>query len=739
MWKKISSIVVSAAIFISCFASYFVAANGFQTNITGWKACEGNWEETEAGYRGSSGYPSLAISDQQVNASTIFKYSGTIGTGDGGLSIIQNKDNWNNDVIYQFNVSGTTASIFRFAPEGGSTIASAEIASSSEYFLEVSCNGAGVITFQVNGNIVGTLTDTNLIGYLGLRLWDQSLTFNNLMYTAGSAFDTNMPGWTGADSCTWERNADGFACTTWSGKHAARSNVVIDGSKSFVYEVSGQKPADGYGAGIAFGVTDVHNLNGIEFNRDGAFYFPALSEGQWSTWYEGGENLTKEQLDAASFTLRFEYNAEERSAQVFLNGRLMKSMANIDINRIKGNLGFYGEESTLLYTKAIYTELLPDSTELETNLSWTIPEDGGVWVLTKEGYRNVAEGYEGRNTLQSNVVVDGTKSFTYELLASYSGYGLGLAFDVTDSKNFSAIEINRDGGCNYPYRINNVWANYFDSTNPLTEEQKNAEWKKMVFSYDAETQSAVFYLNDVLMMSIENIDVNRIKGNLGIMLENASVLVKKAVYTEAREPSDLETNLENWEAVSGTWTLRKEGYASESGGRSFLKSDKKVDPSKSFVYEVELTRYTGYGVGFAFGLDGDNYAGMEFNNDGHFSLPYRLNGEYALLAGEVVPMTEEQKAADTYQLRMEYNAASKTIKAYLNGILMCAVSVDPAKLAGNVGLFTEDGQAVYTKAIFTETAENPESGDPGTVVPAAALLLAAILAVGIRKRHTWYA
>ena len=73
------------------------------------------------------------------------------------------------------------------------------------------------------------------------------------------------------------------------------------------------------------------------------------------------------------------------------------------------------------------------------------------------------------------------------------------------------------------------------------------------------------------------------------------------------------------EAASGTWSAVEDGYASQGNGRSFFKSNKQVDTTKSFKYEVVLKEFTGYGIGIAFGTDGDNFAGLEFNSDGFFS------------------------------------------------------------------------------------------------------------------------
>lgn len=92
MLKKITLILLFAVVIVSCFSILFISAqSNFATNISGWRAVHGEWTETENGYNGSSGYPSLAISDQLVSSSAAFTYSGDVTHGDGGLSIIKVK------------------------------------------------------------------------------------------------------------------------------------------------------------------------------------------------------------------------------------------------------------------------------------------------------------------------------------------------------------------------------------------------------------------------------------------------------------------------------------------------------------------------------------------------------------------------------------------------------------------------------------------------------------------------
>ena len=147
MLKKITLILLFAVVIVSCFSILFISAqSNFATNISGWRAVHGEWTETENGYNGSSGYPSLAISDQLVSSSAAFTYSGDVTHGDGGLSIIKSKENPDNNTIWQFNVAGGNLSVYKYYNDGvtgAETLATAAVAESEKYTIEITCDGAG--------------------------------------------------------------------------------------------------------------------------------------------------------------------------------------------------------------------------------------------------------------------------------------------------------------------------------------------------------------------------------------------------------------------------------------------------------------------------------------------------------------------------------------------------------------------------------------------------------------------
>ena len=555
MLKKITLILLFAVVIVSCFSILFISAqSNFATNISGWRAVHGEWTETENGYNGSSGYPSLAISDQLVSSSAAFTYSGDVTHGDGGLSIIKSKENPDNNTIWQFNVAGGNLSVYKYYNDGvtgAETLATAAVAESEKYTIEITCDGAGGFAVRVN-EASATFTDTSINGYLGVRIWDQSLTFNNLNYTSDTEFTTNLEGLTGVS---------------------------------------------------------------------------------------------------------------------------------------------------------------------------------GDWTLYKQGW--VQQSERGRSFLASNKQVDTTKSFTYEVIVKDRGnHAVGLAFG-TDADHYAAVQITGSGNVELPGRTAaDAFAWWNEARGTIEADIQPTEYT-ILMKYDAKTKIIEISVNGTDIIETE-IDPSKLTGYVGLYTEDSTATFTKAIYTEIEPPiePDFETNLEGWEAASGTWSAVEDGYASQGNGRSFFKSNKQVDTTKSFKYEVVLKEFTGYGIGIAFGTDGDNFAGLEFNSDGFFSVPMRQSGKYAqLIAGDWV-LSDEQKSAAEYTFVFEYNAASKTVKASLNGVVMAESEIAPSLLKGYVGLFAEDGQAVYTKAVFTETqisVNNPTSGDINTAIPV--VMAAAALAV----------
>ena len=205
----------------------------------------------------------------------------------------------------------------------------------------------------------------NAFGHLGLYYEDGEVTYLKAKYTektnSGSSdttnktFDTNMGEWAGADGAAWAETTKGYFCTNSSGKHVAKSSIVIDGTQSFEYELVFSY--NGHGAGIAFNVQDQANFAAVEISREARVYFPLLIEGEYSLFYNDGTTQTAEQLNAAVHTLKFVYYAIDESAEVYLDGELMQEVWFDDVSVICGNLGVFFEDATVYITKATYTEI----------------------------------------------------------------------------------------------------------------------------------------------------------------------------------------------------------------------------------------------------------------------------------------------------------------------------------------------------------------------------------------------
>ena len=98
----------------------------------------------------------------------------------------------------------------------------------------------------------------------------------------------------------------------------------------------------------------------------------------------------------------------------------------------------------------------------ETNMSDWKSACGTAWTLDENGYSNgqyeedsVTENY--KHLAVSSQKVDGTKSFTYEVTFKYTGYGAGLALNVTDRDNFWAVEANQNFEFYFPTVQNGSW------------------------------------------------------------------------------------------------------------------------------------------------------------------------------------------------------------------------------------------------------------------------------------------
>ncbi|HPZ53378.1 MAG TPA: hypothetical protein PLI11_10700 [Clostridia bacterium] len=354
-----------------------------------------------------------------------------------------------------------------------------------------------------------------------------------LSISASYAFDTNMDGWTSAGNGVWEVKEDGLYATNNNGNSLAKSNVVIDGTKSFIYEVTAE--FTGHGFGIAFGVVDNENFTAVEINTEGLIYCPRRVNNEWSLWAKDFKPLPGGVDGSDGYTIKFMFDAVDKSAYIFVNGQLAETITDINVDLIKGNLGLQTEVSDAVVTKATYTEV--ESINLfETNISGWTSAGSGSWEKKNIGL--LANNNGGNNLCKTDLVIDGTKSFEYEVTGVFPGHGFGIAFGVVDDENFTAVEINTEGKLYCPRRVDNEWSLWANDFKDLPEGVNGTDGYTIKFVFDAEEKSAEIYVDGILADTISDIDIELIKGNVGLMTEHSDVIVTKAVFIDLSvEPS----------------------------------------------------------------------------------------------------------------------------------------------------------------------------------------------------------
>lgn len=369
--------------------------------------------------------------------------------------------------------------------------------------------------------------------------------------SAADGFETNMSDWKSACGTAWTLDENGYSngqyeedSVTENYKHLAVSSQKVDGTKSFTYEVTFKYT--GYGAGLALNVTDRDNFWAVEANQNFEFYFPTVQNGSWNKWASDGKAISEAQAENEYHTMVFDYNAENGSAAVSYDGEVMATISYVNPNIWGGYLGLYYEDAEVTFTKAVYTEKSDGgSSEIpvnsfETNMGEWSSADGFEWKETTLGYACVGD-ISNKHLAKSSIVIDGTKSFEYEVTFTYDGHGAGLAFWAESTSNMAAVEINREGRFYFPLIIDGAWTTFYADGMALSEEQLAAGPHTLKFVYDALDEYAEVYLDGVIMAELYGFDVSVICGNLGLYNESGTAYFTRAVYTELEMPDPTPT------------------------------------------------------------------------------------------------------------------------------------------------------------------------------------------------------
>jgi hypothetical protein len=363
-------------------------------------------------------------------------------------------------------------------------------------------------------------------------------------YAAEAAsFETNLGDWIAVDGSQWSVTENGFTSDMKSGiedqplKYLAKSGQKVDGSGSFKYEV--EFVIDGYGAGLSLYTGSRTNFYAVEVNTEGHVYFPTMSSGGWSTFAPYGTQLSAEEKEAfnGKHSMVFEYDAGTRTAKVTVDEVVRAENVTIPGKVMGGSLGVYFEGCNSCYfTKAVYTEIgggqdpVDFKDYIESNLEFECVY--GEAEYTAKGLGGSAGGANPKCLLRSNQVIDGTKSFKYEVTFSYDGYGAGMGFGVVDEQNYRAVEINVEKHVYFPLMTEGNWSTFYANAPDLTDEEAAVKEHTITFVYDAADWFAEVYVDGVIRQEIYDLDPDVIAGNLGLFFEGATTFYTKAVYTE---------------------------------------------------------------------------------------------------------------------------------------------------------------------------------------------------------------
>ncbi|MBO4327548.1 MAG: hypothetical protein J5950_09785 [Clostridia bacterium] len=343
------------------------------------------------------------------------------------------------------------------------------------------------------------------------------------------------------------------------------------------------------------------------------------------------------------------------------------------------------------------------------------------WTVKDGALTNGASGKDGRSVVAFDAALTGTESFKYEVVYSYTGYGVGLTFKTVDEDGYFGVETNGDqpNGKIYSMKRDPGWSIWQLSHVEINEK---TDVYDLVFEWDASSKKAVISLNGTVYNTAEGYDAAELAGKVGFFTEDASVNITKAELTVGGNKQDLLGAIVMPGNGSGEWTITADGLVNYRNGdtdRAVAVFGIGIDGTKSFKYEAVYT-YEGYGVGPAFkAVDQNGYYALETNVDNYvYSLKRTPDWSIWQLSH-----TNIEPKADTYDISFEWDASSRKAVITLNGtVYNTANDYDAAEIAGSLGFFTEGGAVAKVSALtLTVTEELPDdpTDDPATNEPAA--------------------
>ncbi len=177
------------------------------------------------------------------------------------------------------------------------------------------------------------------------------------------------------------------------------------------------------------------------------------------------------------------------------------------------------------------------------------------------------------------------------------------------------------------------------------------------------------------------------------------------------------TNLTGWNGVEAAWTVGADGYQDDPSQdlMDFSLADASVDGTKSFVYEVQAERISGYGFGLVLGVKDPSSRESIQNNFVLFmvdpgSIYYNVNNNgpvgRPLGDGEKCPRVEDSGAAPRlYTFRVVYDADTGAAEFYLGDQLIQTLPNAASTVSGRVGLLAHGGRVMVKKAALTVSEE----------------------------------
>lgn len=552
--KKSLCILFVVAIAVSGFVTVN-AADGFTTNMTGWKGLDSNWTLTEEGYKDGpeQGVNDFAVSDVTVDGNQDFTYTVRVnkqgGYGTGIAFGIKNATNQGtalqNFVYFMADPGSVYYQVFKDGVGqgvNGRQLTEAEKAMTDLTFTMKYDADSATIALYFNGEYIKYLVNAKdvVAGNLGVFAHDASIYVTAANYESKcESFVTNLPGWKGLDS-NWYLSAVGYKDGGEQGIHdLAVSGYEIDGTTNFTYTATVTKDG-GWAAGLVLGVKDISSRdaalkNFVCFAVDpGNAYYQVFVDGNLVT--TPLRALTDAEKALSTYTLKVVYDAATGKTAFYLNDVIVAESDNPEY--IKGYIGLYAHDASVLATQAVLE--VEGVAAFESNLTgWRGLESS--WANYIDGFHDGAE-KTVEDIAVSEGIADTTKNFTYTVtFKKFGGYGAGLILGVKDTSSRNAALANyvyfiADPGNAY-YKIHENGQAGSPIARQLTDEEKALTEMTLKVVYDAKTQNAKFYLNDSLVSELNDAK-DILSGNLGVISHDANIAVLSSNYAESTPEPD---------------------------------------------------------------------------------------------------------------------------------------------------------------------------------------------------------